>query len=410
MSQDVQSPLLLRPLPYHEAIRDYLKTEEPEIWRWYASNRVRGEQAESVRFDLLKSTYRIDRDTQPELYAIADEAAGRLSLDAAITIYQTQNPEGLNASLAYIPREAHIVLHGPVRSRVTEAEFRALLAHELSHLLLWQNWEGDYLLVDQILAALTLDSQAETPHFASMRLLRLYNEIFCDRGALLVAGDPGVVISMLVKITTGLDQVSPESYVRQAEEIFTKKATKAAELTHPEAFIRARAIALWHDGDPEADDKVQAMIQGQPTLEELDLVGQKQAAGWTRRLLDVLLAPKWFQTELVLAHARLFFDDYVPPAAPQEDPSLADAIRTGDPAMQDYYCYVLLDFATADRDLEELPLAAALATAENLGLKDRFREIAKKELRLRQKQLEKLDEEKEELLRKAGRSRLPDGT
>ncbi len=405
----MEDPQALKPLPYHEAIREYLTTEEPEIWRWYASSRVRNEQAEAIRFDLLKSTYRIDRHTQPDLYALADEVAGRLGLDIGLTIYQAQNPEGLNASLAYVPGEGHLVLHGPVRSRLTEDEFRALVAHELSHLLLWQNWAGEYLVVDQILAALTLDPQAESPHFASMRLLRLYNEIFCDRGALLVAGDPGVCISMLVKVATGLEEVSPESYIRQAEEVFAKKSTKAAELTHPEAFLRARALALWFDGDPQADEKVRAMIEGQPALDELDLVAQKQVAGWTRRLVDVLLAPKWFQTELVLSHARLFFDDYVPPAAHEEDRSLAEAIRTDDPAMQDYYCYVLLDFATADRDLEELPLAAALALADKLDVKNRFREIARKELRLRQKQLDKLDEEKEEMLKKASRSRLPDG-
>ena len=35
----------------------------------YASNKVRDEQAEAVRFDLLKSTYRLEREAQAELYA-----------------------------------------------------------------------------------------------------------------------------------------------------------------------------------------------------------------------------------------------------------------------------------------------------------------------------------------------------
>ncbi|NQU21004.1 MAG: hypothetical protein HQ567_06940, partial [Candidatus Nealsonbacteria bacterium] len=64
------------------------------------------------------------------------------------------------------------------------------------------------------------------------------------------------------------------------------------------------------------------------------------------------------------------------------------------------YCYVLLDFVTADRDLEEFPLAAALVLTDELGLKDRFVEIARRELRLRKKQLEKIDKGKEELLTK----------
>jgi hypothetical protein len=75
--------------------------------------------------------------------------------------------------------------------------------------------------------------------------------------------------------------------------------------------------------------------------------------------------------------------------------------------MQDYYGYVLLDFVTADRDLEELPLAAALVLAEKLGLKDRFTEIAKRELRLRKKQLETIDQDKEKLLAKANEGPPP---
>jgi hypothetical protein len=109
------------------------------------------------------------------------------------------------------------------------------------------------------------------------------------------------------------------------------------------------------------------------------------------------------QTESVLAHARLFFEDYVPPQDMLEDPSLAEDLHTDDRPMQDYYCYVLLDFVTADRDLEELPLAAALVLAEKLGMKERFGEVAKRELRLRKKQLESIDQEKEKLLVKANK-------
>ena len=58
---------------------------------------------------------------------------------------------------------------------------------------------------------------------------------------------------MLVKISTELEEVSAESYIRQAEEIFSKGPTKAAELTHPEPFIRARAVKLYADEDARAD-------------------------------------------------------------------------------------------------------------------------------------------------------------
>jgi hypothetical protein len=108
------------------------------------------------------------------------------------------------------------------------------------------------------------------------------------------------------------------------------------------------------------------------------------------------------RTESILAHARLFFDNYVAPEREQRgglhDSRLRNDLNTDDPQLQDYYCYVLLDFVTADRDLEELPLAAALTLAEELGLKERFAGIARKELRLRAKQLEKIDQAKMQLL------------
>jgi hypothetical protein len=403
MTDSVQGPATpeLRPMPYHEAMLAYLKAEEAAVWNWHVSHKVREEQAEAVRFDLLKSTYRVDREAQPAIYATAEDVARKLGLDVPITVYQAQDPQGLNASLAYVPSEAHVVLHGPVASKLTDAEFRALLGHELSHFVLWRCCDGEHLVAEQILAAMTHDALADTPHFATARLLALYNEVFCDRGSLLVVGDPLIVISMLLKVQTQLDDVSPESFLRQAEELLSRGRTTTDGLSHPEAFIRARALKLWADGDGEADRKIKDMLEGAPELNNLDLLAQRKVAGLTRRLLDVFLSRPWMQSELVLAHSRLFFEDYQPCDSLVEDVALADDLRTDDPPMQDYYCYVLLDFVTADRDLEELPLAAALLLTEKLGLKDRFSELVRRELRLRKKQLETIDQDKESLLARA---------
>lgn len=75
-------------------------------------------------------------------------------------------------------------------------------------------------------------------HFATARLSALYNEVFCDRGSLLVVADPLVVISMLLKVQTELDEVSPEGFLHQAEEVFSRGGAKTDGLSHPEAFIR----------------------------------------------------------------------------------------------------------------------------------------------------------------------------
>ena len=84
----------LRPLAYQRAIADYLRAEEPGIWEWFSSNRFREKHAEQVRLDLLKSTYRLEREGHGELYATADEVRSALGLGIPLTIYQAPAAEG----------------------------------------------------------------------------------------------------------------------------------------------------------------------------------------------------------------------------------------------------------------------------------------------------------------------------
>lgn len=112
------SPAIVAPLEllsYQAQIVQFLRRHDPDVWNWFASAGNRAGQWEDLRFELLKSTYRIDRDSQPALYETAERVAGMLWLSVPITIYQAQDPGGLNASLAYLPGEAHVVLHGRLR-------------------------------------------------------------------------------------------------------------------------------------------------------------------------------------------------------------------------------------------------------------------------------------------------------
>lgn len=399
MSESLVVPAL-QPLAYHLALCEELKHEDREVWDWFSAHRVRGEQADQVRFDLLKTTYRIDPDSQPALYRAAHEVAAQLGLEIPITIYQAQHAAGTNASIAYLLDEAHLVFSGPLTSQLSATELRALIGHELSHLLLWRLADGEFLLADQVLDAFCNDPSVQPAHVASARLWRLYTEIFCDRGAWTCVRDLAALVGTLIKVETGLSEVSAESYLRQAEEIFAKGAAWAEGITHPETFIRARAARLWAEADPNADLLISEMIEGPSSLDSLDLLGRRRVADWTRQLLETLLQPSWFQTEPVLAHARLFFDDFQPRSAssePRDPPNwpLRDA------GLRDYCCFLLLDFATADRELEDVPLARALEIAERLDCKPRLLELARKELRLRKGQLDKIDLTRDELLSRA---------
>ncbi|BDG03151.1 M48 family metalloprotease [Anaeromyxobacter oryzae] len=380
--------LPLEPLPYHVDVVRHLEANEAELWEWFSAEKLRAEQGEAVRLELLKSTYRLDPDAHPALHSAARDVAGTLGLAAPLTLYQAQGSAGLNASLAYVPGEVHLVLHGPVTDRLTPLELRAVLGHELLHFLLLDRWR-EYLVASQILQAMTHDAASEAAHAATARRFGLYTEVYCDRGAHLASGDLAAAVSALVKIETGIAEVSAESYLRQADEIFGKGHPQTEGVTHPETFVRARALRLWAEAPERGAAELRTVIEGPASLAELDLLGQRDIASLTRRLVAALLGPAWLRTEPLLAHARLFFEDFEP--SPGADASLAADLATGDEKLLDYWCYVILDFATADRDLEDAPLAAALLRSDELGLGERFRRIAAKELGLKKKQLEALE-------------------
>ena len=93
----------LEPLAYHLEVREYLKSRERELWNWFASARAKEDYVENLRLELLKSTYRLDPEGHPELYAGVNEAKQKLQLDIPVTLYQAQNSPQLNACLFFMP-------------------------------------------------------------------------------------------------------------------------------------------------------------------------------------------------------------------------------------------------------------------------------------------------------------------
>jgi hypothetical protein len=140
------------------------------------------------------------------------------------------------------------------------------------------------------------------------------------------------------------------------------------------------------------ESQIQRLISGPLRLGSLDLLGQQRLTELTRRLLERLLQPAWFQTETVHGQARLYFEDFTvpPPSAAPDLAELGSCLAQPDDQLRDYVCYVLLDFAAVDPELEEAPLAAALLLADELQLGDRLEQLATKELDLTRKEAAKL--------------------
>lgn len=394
-----QTEPILEPMPYHVELRDYLKSQERELWNWFASARAQADYTESLRMDLLKSTYRLDAESHPELYQGVEAAKARLQLDIPVTIYQAQNSPQPNATLYFIPGEGHVVFSGPVLSLLSADEIKSVLGHELAHYRLWQWEHGELHIADRLIQAIASDPRAAESHEQTARRFQLYTEIFADRGSLCVTGDVHPVVAGLVKVETGLNQVSAPAYLKQAEEIFSKHTLATEGLSHPETFIRARALSLWHSQRHEAHPHITKMIEGVESLSSLDLIGQTRMVKNTRRLLEYFLQPKWFQTPTVLSHAKLFFDDFQP--ATTKDPGVLEPFKTGDAKLREYLFYVLLDFVSADPELDEMPLAAALELSRQLELDAPFEKLAAKELKLKVRDVRKLKEQAAEMLAKA---------
>jgi Zn-dependent protease with chaperone function len=401
---DLRKSLPLDLLPYHAAVRDFLKQSEMDLWRWFASQRLLPKAWDEVRFDLLKAAYRIEREDQPELYAAADDVASKLGTTAPTTIYQSQNPLSTNASLAYTPGEIHVVLHGPIATQLTPIELRAILAHELAHYLLWDSWQGEMQIAWDVLQALVTDSQSHPAHFATLRLFQLYTEVFCDRVALSVTGDLAAVVSALVKVETGVEKINPQAFLRQADEIFAREDAETDGVTHPETYIRARALRLWSERDLQRDELIARMIEGNPSIDALDLLQQQRLAHATRRLLESLFAYRWICTDPLLAHAKLFFDDFLPAGPVALVSELAPQLRHAHSSVRDYFAFVLLDFVAAERELGEPLIAAVLTIADTLQMKERLLELLRQELKLRKTQLDKIDDRKASILAEVERT------
>src|SRR5688572_15402105 len=177
----------LLPLPYHVALRDYLKERESALWKWFSSAQAKMEYTESLRLELLKSTYRLDRGSHPELYRAAEEVKVKLGLEIPVTIYQAQHTNDLNAALFYVAGEGQVVLSGPALALLSYDELKAVLGHELAHYRLWQADGGEFLVADRLLQTIAQDPRVEPSQVQSARWFQLYTEIYADRGSLIAS-------------------------------------------------------------------------------------------------------------------------------------------------------------------------------------------------------------------------------
>jgi Zn-dependent protease with chaperone function len=388
----------LAPTRFHRALRDTLVVQEPGLFRWYGSDSYETQRSDHMRLALLRSSYRLSPETYERPHRLARSAAAKLGVDVPVSLYQLHHGEPANAGLCFARAEAHVVISGPLLTALDDAELTALFGHELAHHRLWTIEDGAFHTVAQLIEATAANPGAANAFVEAALRHRRWTEIFADRGAVMATGSIEPAIACLLKTGTGLGHVSAKDYLAQAREVIAHLGDDGdnAGESHPENVVRVVALELWHTRGDDADGEIAQLVEGSLRLPSLDLVQQRTISDGTRALLDHLLAPRWMRTDATLTHARRFFPDYshaplttLPPPWPS---SLAD-----------YAAYVLLDFAVVDDALGEVALAHVHAIAGELGIRDAFVALARKELKVTASALAQLESRAPTLLAAAGR-------
>ena len=379
-------------LPYHRKLADLLARHEDGIWDWFASDQLTEHAFDEHRLYLLKSSVRLDQDSYGDLYAQAREVASQLDITAPITLYQGTGAQR-NAALIYMPREVNLVFEGDILSILNPAEMRCLFGHEMAHFLHQTREDGRYFTADRMLQWICGEGGAHQAHARSLWLSRLYQEIFADRVGLAVCGDRDAAISTLIKASTGLTKFSVPAYLEQARETLGLNAKRGAGGgSHPESYIRAIALDDWASDPTTADERLAGLVEGAWVLERLDLLAQKDIAALTPVLILAFLDSDWGDSETLGAHLQTF-DPRLERISPAPTDGL-ERIAELDTSLKSYFAYVLADFATADPELEDVPLFAALDFSHQWGFAAEFDALAVNDLKLTKKKLAELRAER----------------
>ena len=195
----------------------------------------------------------------PHVHQMVLDAAAALDVEPP-QLYIRQNPTPNAYTLAISGRAPVVVVHSALVDLMDAAELQAVIAHELGHL---KCDHGVWLTVANLLT-LGAEITPLVPSFVAanfndelMRWVRAA-ELSCDRAALLVAGDPSVVVSVLMKLSGGCPklsgQLNVDAFLDQARGYDEATASPLGwylrnaqnkQLTHPLPVARAREIDKW---------------------------------------------------------------------------------------------------------------------------------------------------------------------
>ncbi len=381
---------VLPPLNYHRDICAHLQTHEKGLWDWFASDKFTEKHIEYQKLELLKSTFRLTSESNARLYELVKQACDALDIHCPITLYQGQAAnDGLNAELVFFSDDIAIVLRGDIVAKLTEEELLAVFSHEVSHHKLYTIDNGQYFTAMRVLNWCSSQPDCSIPFYETSRRYQLFTEVYADLGALKVTGHWQATISSLIKVTTGLSEVTVDDYLVQTDEVLAQLEVGSKGISHPETYIRAKVL---HTVEKETEwyEKTAPYIIGKLDAESLDLIDQKLLTKASKLIIDALTENPCMRTDTLEAMAQQYFPEYVWLDTPPVIDDAIDIIANSKDKTLEYYCYLLLDFATADRDLHPVSMLVALELSQQLNLYKVFEPLFRKELKQKKDDVKKL--------------------
>lgn len=221
----------------------------------------------------IASSVLVGEQQLPHLHKLLVEACDILDLEPP-QLYVRQHPVPNAYTFAMRGKQPFIVLHTSLIELLTPEETQAVVAHELGHL---KCEHSVYLTLANLIV---LATGQLTPlggvlaQSLQMQILQWVRcaEFTCDRAALLVAQNPRIVASVLMKLSGGSPTLAPQlnldaflAQARSYDQISSDEVGKAlrqlqtAQLTHPVPVLRAREIDRW-----SSSQDYQSLLQKRP--------------------------------------------------------------------------------------------------------------------------------------------------
>ncbi len=206
----------------------------------------------------IASSILVSEQQLPDLHNLLLEACQVLDLEPP-QLYVRQNPAPNAYTFAMRGERPFIVVHTSLLELLTPEETQAVIAHELGHLKCDHSL---YLTLANLitLAAYLLPGGEVMAQSFQAQILEWVRcaEFTCDRAALLVAQDPRIVASLLMKLSGGspslVSQLNLDAFLEQARSYDAisndalgeaLKQIRTQDLTHPVPVLRAKEIDRW---------------------------------------------------------------------------------------------------------------------------------------------------------------------